>query len=1312
MGTLEALLAIVQDILVALFSAYFPSKANYQERHGQEQDSAGDPREEAETPSGSRNPFDVLDLPRDTTELTTVKKAFHKLARKFHPDKNIGREDDAKEKMQEINEAYAACLTSLGDESEDEGSQDETEAAGRGPTDDSAHAQSDDEAQWEEEEREFRRWRKMQKDQEKKLHREMQKSEKRQCREEEWKEKLDAVSTLKKREAAEALRKLGGKHRKNDSVECIQDQLRAALRASREAERERLERDKLHAEQAARAKAQKMKKQQLLYEIKKAGIPTSGLETRDELAELLRDHMDQQSAARSARLGKPRPVMDNCPDDWACAVRINAIDALFSRISSESSSTLCEQLDDDGNSLLHYCVYYSRRPMVEMIINLAGADWWRVCLVANFAGETAASLLSEHSQTEDGLGPWMNKLELQAKDAQIAAEVLKTERTVDVSALRETGLVLLCAWLVQQQLHSAVLSWDWAVTMLVVCVPVPPAVACTVLLAYRLDAIAMTLFAVRWTCSVIVDYSGVAAVIAAVYAVILFVLAIDRVERAREAYIDNFVCWTSRSREDAGRSFDLHTSMTIRRFMREIIVSHMIWLSTGFVFVAIVIASAVIYWPREINARVQCASRLRVIIAKVPILCLLCSPYMLKLSERVFTAKLLTFASFEISYSALSAVAAWYLATSTDAPADTSDSGSYVNIDTEEQEDKTTVESEEPGEPEVLQDDTPSEFLRAEMRPDRFVEIPHESISHDVAFTLSDSVATDSVTATTTVEPDAYTVASIMVVILLGSSFACFCLNIQWFNPMRILTPTGVGLRSCVGCATSCAATGLQQVFAAVRFMTIEVARRTILLACLPLHLAKAVVFFAANCMAKSLSICVTSLASAAALTVKGVNGVACALKAVADSVRGGASLLCAVPSWLCLSILSSCSCRCSRATDSHADGASGCVDRDSTIIADDESAMAYAKVSEFLASQGYSRYLQVFIENEVTLSALLRFTEADLKELGVAKGPRVKILATLQTFDQEAPASPSANPTTRRRRLSDPVTPVSEARATRHAADAAADRSSGSSSADDDDDNTLNVLMVKEREANQKLLDNRSAALRAREQGFPIPVRRVGDIDCESRRVKLHASVPVEGEFPDRPGRSALQDLVIDGTWHPVRKRLLCCFLMLFLRFKLSRACLSKPSSAFTATCMKPQSSSQRCCCFLPLRCGSLRMRMVSRKRSSTRGKKTSFLRHFYYSECLPRQARDKHREISKKRARFFRSDPKLVAMERAYPGLSVADFIVGVWQELQRYNSSGGYTVEIPWHAKLERELTPVEVTEILMRGKGGKASKKKRR
>ena len=64
---------------------------------------------------------------------------------------------------------------------------------------------------------------------------------------------------------------------------------------------------------------------------------------------------------------------------------------------------------------------------------------------------------------------------------------------------------------------------------------------------------------------------------------------------------------------------------------------------------------------------------------------------------------------------------------------------------------------------------------------------------------------------------------------------------------------------------------------------------------------------------------------------------------------------------------------------------------------------------------------------------------------------------------------------------------------------------------------------------------------------------------------------------------------------------------------------------------------------------------------------------------------------------------DPKLAQMEAAYPGQGVATFVLSVWQELQRFNPSGGYTVEIPWHNKEERELTPAEVTDVLMRGKG---------
>ena len=175
----------------------------------------------------------------------------------------------------------------------------------------------------------------------------------------------------------------------------------------------------------------------------------------------------------------------------------------------------------------------------------------------------------------------------------------------------------------------------------------------------------------------------------------------------------------------------------------------------------------------------------------------------------------------------------------------------------------------------------------------------------------------------------------------------------------------------------------------------------------------------------------------------------------------------------------------------------------------------------------------------------------------------------------------------------------------------------------DDEAAEMINVLMVKEREANQKLMEHRAEALRARNEGFPIPVRRVGDIDCESRKERLHERVSVEGSFPHRPGRSALQDLIV-SDWHP--------------------------------------------------------MRVVVGE------------------DGAPKEV-------------VNNEDPKLLQIEKAYPGLGAAEFVLQVWQELQRFNSSGGYTVEIPWHAAQERELTPAEVTGIIRRGKGKRKKKKKK-
>lgn len=51
-----------------------------------------------------KNYYDVLGVARDATQ-DEIKKAFRKLARKYHPD--VSKEPDAEQRMKEINEAYA-----------------------------------------------------------------------------------------------------------------------------------------------------------------------------------------------------------------------------------------------------------------------------------------------------------------------------------------------------------------------------------------------------------------------------------------------------------------------------------------------------------------------------------------------------------------------------------------------------------------------------------------------------------------------------------------------------------------------------------------------------------------------------------------------------------------------------------------------------------------------------------------------------------------------------------------------------------------------------------------------------------------------------------------------------------------------------------------------------------------------------------------------------------------------------------------------------------------------------------------------------
>ena len=56
--------------------------------------------------STKRDYYEVLGIPKDATE-KDIKKAYRKLAFKYHPDKNPDNKKEAEEKFKEVNEAYS-----------------------------------------------------------------------------------------------------------------------------------------------------------------------------------------------------------------------------------------------------------------------------------------------------------------------------------------------------------------------------------------------------------------------------------------------------------------------------------------------------------------------------------------------------------------------------------------------------------------------------------------------------------------------------------------------------------------------------------------------------------------------------------------------------------------------------------------------------------------------------------------------------------------------------------------------------------------------------------------------------------------------------------------------------------------------------------------------------------------------------------------------------------------------------------------------------------------------------------------------------
>lgn len=58
-----------------------------------------------------KNYFEMLELSRNASE-ADIKRAYKKLALKWHPDKNPNNQKEAEKRFKEINEAYEALSDS------------------------------------------------------------------------------------------------------------------------------------------------------------------------------------------------------------------------------------------------------------------------------------------------------------------------------------------------------------------------------------------------------------------------------------------------------------------------------------------------------------------------------------------------------------------------------------------------------------------------------------------------------------------------------------------------------------------------------------------------------------------------------------------------------------------------------------------------------------------------------------------------------------------------------------------------------------------------------------------------------------------------------------------------------------------------------------------------------------------------------------------------------------------------------------------------------------------------------------------------
>ena len=396
------LVAVVAVVLIASFTQLFPTAEAYDRRRGQDPnarfgDDAGDEGPEGvgaggsgpektpkDEPAKPTDPFETLGLDKSTATVDDVAKAFKRLAIKWHPDKNLDREEEAKHMMQTINAARARCVRILeGGKDPEERDDAEFDPTKPAEGDDDAESASDDDVGGADHEAKARRRAERA---QRRMYEEMQRDYERRRRQERQRVRAEARqpgARFKRQRDAHAARA----RRSEEKDERSENADGADAEAGSEPNDSPSETSGGSANRSGKGSSTNRKKNRARKD--KSRFAERGDEDEED---------DGRGRKRLGGVESCAERMDACVHEIALAVRAHAPTLLAELLMFECPPL--EPVDPDGNTPLHYVARYDPG-LVEAFLQVVGEGWRLAAIAKNNLGQTPVDMLSPEVEDLD-----------------------------------------------------------------------------------------------------------------------------------------------------------------------------------------------------------------------------------------------------------------------------------------------------------------------------------------------------------------------------------------------------------------------------------------------------------------------------------------------------------------------------------------------------------------------------------------------------------------------------------------------------------------------------------------------------------------------------------------------------------------------------------------------------------------------------------------------------------------------------------------------------------------------------------------------